>query len=331
MKRLSIPIFLLCLVPACRSGGDAGDTHPAQAPAQDTPAAESSVSKTAAIPAMPVMPAAKPADAEPAAPLVPGTRAERFAAIKDEHDAAMNAYYDLYRNAKTDEERQKIAETTKPPDVSGYAARVKALVDEDPKDETAFLALSWQLREMSDETVVTLLDKYHFEREGMGDLLRALDYAGPAGQSLVERLAEKSPHSSVRGRALFSLAERYMEDQRLATELKGMSDAEKEETKRYVEPARFERLSKADPASFEKPALDLLRRVDMEYGSIKTHPGTEFESTLGATASACIFEIQNLAVGKVAPDIAGEDVDGVAFKLSEYRGKAVMLDFWGFW
>ena len=38
-----------------------------------------------------------------------------------------------------------------------------------------------------------------------------------------------------------------------------------------------------------------------------------------------------LAVGQVAPDIAGEDIDGAKFKLSDYRGKVVMLDFWGHW
>jgi hypothetical protein len=38
-----------------------------------------------------------------------------------------------------------------------------------------------------------------------------------------------------------------------------------------------------------------------------------------------------LAVGKVAPDIVGEDIDGKEFKLSDYRGKVVVLDFWGNW
>ena len=36
-------------------------------------------------------------------------------------------------------------------------------------------------------------------------------------------------------------------------------------------------------------------------------------------------------VGQVAPEIEGEDLDGVPFKLSDYRGKVVVLDFWGNW
>ena len=32
-----------------------------------------------------------------------------------------------------------------------------------------------------------------------------------------------------------------------------------------------------------------------------------------------------------APEIEAEDLDGVSFKLSDYRGKVVVLDFWGNW
>jgi hypothetical protein len=38
-----------------------------------------------------------------------------------------------------------------------------------------------------------------------------------------------------------------------------------------------------------------------------------------------------LPVGSEAPEIAGEDIDGAYFKLSDYRGKVVLLDFWGNW
>jgi cytochrome oxidase Cu insertion factor (SCO1/SenC/PrrC family) len=39
----------------------------------------------------------------------------------------------------------------------------------------------------------------------------------------------------------------------------------------------------------------------------------------------------DLEIGKVAPDIEAVDLDAVPFKLSDYRGKVVVLDFWGDW
>src|SRR5215212_8181026 len=41
--------------------------------------------------------------------------------------------------------------------------------------------------------------------------------------------------------------------------------------------------------------------------------------------------VVGLNVGNEAPDIEAEDLDGETFKLSDYRGKVVMLDFWGDW
>lgn len=40
---------------------------------------------------------------------------------------------------------------------------------------------------------------------------------------------------------------------------------------------------------------------------------------------------ERLGVGAEAPDISGIDIDGKAFKLSDYRGKVIFLDFWGDW
>jgi hypothetical protein len=38
-----------------------------------------------------------------------------------------------------------------------------------------------------------------------------------------------------------------------------------------------------------------------------------------------------LQIGDIAPDIEGEDIDGKEFKLSDYRGKVVVLSFWAMW
>ncbi|MFT4511836.1 MAG: hypothetical protein ACI89X_001042 [Planctomycetota bacterium] len=57
------------------------------------------------------------------------------------------------------------------------------------------------------------------------------------------------------------------------------------------------------------------------------------DADLLAEAKEALVEVQKVApsVGAAAPEIDGVDVDGVNFKLSDYRGKVVLLDFWGFW
>ena len=48
-------------------------------------------------------------------------------------------------------------------------------------------------------------------------------------------------------------------------------------------------------------------------------------------AEGQLFEYRDLAIGKAVPDIEGEDTAGEQFKLSDYRGKVVLLDFWAHW
>lgn len=59
----------------------------------------------------------------------------------------------------------------------------------------------------------------------------------------------------------------------------------------------------------------------------KLAAGTELGDRIGAPT----FEKERLQIGMVAPDIEGKDLDGKPFKLSDYRGKVVVLDFWGDW
>ncbi len=40
---------------------------------------------------------------------------------------------------------------------------------------------------------------------------------------------------------------------------------------------------------------------------------------------------QGLTVGQLAPDLSGEDLDGVPFRLSDYRGQVVVLSCWASW
>ena len=40
---------------------------------------------------------------------------------------------------------------------------------------------------------------------------------------------------------------------------------------------------------------------------------------------------EDLEPGKEAPEFLGRTIDGHDFKLSDYRGKVVLIDFYGFW
>ncbi|MBK7645445.1 MAG: redoxin domain-containing protein [Planctomycetes bacterium] len=111
----------------------------------------------------------------------------------------------------------------------------------------------------------------------------------------------------------------------------------------------------APPALVDEALLDFVKRTKQRElaaealyrGSLARPRGSkglasiqaaEFEKRLqqdfadSAAARAARGEPEvGLAVGKLAPDFVAKDADGVAFKLSDYRGKVVVLDFWGFW
>ena len=50
-----------------------------------------------------------------------------------------------------------------------------------------------------------------------------------------------------------------------------------------------------------------------------------------AEPEVTVHDPATLEIGCTAPDIEAGDLDGVVFKLSDYRGRVVVLDFWGDW
>lgn len=55
------------------------------------------------------------------------------------------------------------------------------------------------------------------------------------------------------------------------------------------------------------------------------------DTSAGEKAGAYLYELNHLKVGMTAPDFEGEDADGNKIKLSQFRGKIVVLDYWGYW
>jgi thiol-disulfide isomerase/thioredoxin len=123
-------------------------------------------------------------------------------------------------------------------------------------------------------------------------------------------------------------------------------------------------LRQCDPKAIEAEAKQLFEEVIAEYGDVPnvTRRALELEAllkepapprngkpltaqgrrgieeslarrnkTLGLEAEAWLDAMLNLAVGKPAPEIDGVDADGKPLKLSNYRGKVVLLVFWGSW
>jgi hypothetical protein len=74
-------------------------------------------------------------------------------------------------------------------------------------------------------------------------------------------------------------------------------------------------------------ARALLVDVGERFGAF----ASPFGRTYGELAAGFVFELDFLQLGMVAPDHEAVDQDGVRFRLSDYAGKVVVLDFWGLW
>ncbi len=128
-------------------------------------------------------------------------------------------------------------------------------------------------------------------------------------------------------RALYSLAthEQAMSD--LPYELETMSESELQLWESTYGKNQVEKFRSTDTAKAETNAIRYFNELVDRFGSDKLADKIEYRTL----AKSAIYAMTSLSIGKVAPDIEGEDLDGVAFKLSDYRGKVVLLTFWGTW
>jgi hypothetical protein len=148
-------------------------------------------------------------------------------------------------------------------------------------------------------------------------------------EEFLRAILGKNPHREVQAWACYFLglilrshaaeAKKWREIKDNPAEIKKMETRLKAEV--------IKRIKTGDPDKSLQEAEKMFERVLSDYGDIKNPSG----QTLGDFAKATLFEMRHLAVGKVAPEIEGEDIDGKRFKLSDYHGKVVVLDFWGNW
>ena len=243
---------------------------------------------------------------EPAKSEAPKTPGEAFKAIVAEFQKAREEFFKVYNTVKAQEERNKLVQE-KYPQPAKYAGRIMALVEKNPKDKFVPEALSWVANSASNtpegQKALAMLLKDFLDTKEIGPVVRSLGYSGtPDAEKNLRTIMEKNPNHEIQGTAHFSLVTL------LKNRKQGNPGAGKDDT-------------------INGEIETLLNRIIEKYSEVKLY-GTK---TMGSAAKGELFEMKHLVVGKVAPEIEGEDIDGKKFKLSDYRGKVVLIDFWGHW
>jgi hypothetical protein len=236
----------------------------------------------------------------------PDTPAQKYQALLKEYNDAYQVFIKAYREAKTDEERNKAQELYPKPDK--FASKFLDFAKENASDPTAVDALIWvttrDRESKAAQTAMETLKKDHLNDPKIGQVCQALIYQdSPEADQFLHTVLEKSKDKTAQGQACYGLAMHAKQHADEAIEKK-QPDADK--------------LTKEAETLFDRISTDF---ADVKYGN----------RTLGESAKGEIFELKNLRIGMVAPNIEAEDVDGTMMKLSEYKGKVVLIDFWGNW
>lgn len=236
---------------------------------------------------------------------------------------------------------EKLVARLKTADVAGLQAESEELyaraVREFGDTETLFTVLQTSTG-ASQLTALKNLLQDHTETEQFGPRIKSFALRGgnsPAMETLLGILQAAQLGREIEGAAVLALANIKKNEADRANQFKQLPPERLKLYENAYGDDYVARLRQVDPAELLSAAASLFQRVVDEFadvnGDLVFNGRTLPRGTLGAQAAPALFEMKNLSVGKVAPEIAAEDIAGVDFKLSDYRGKVVMLDFWGHW
>lgn len=206
---------------------------------------------------------------------------------------------------------------------------------DDPVAEDALIRAVWQVNstpwpvelvgtEDARARAFALLQRRHLRSGSLGPLCERISpgYARDYERFLREVL-EKNPHRDVQAQACLGLAHFLSNRQQRLDLIKGQPRLSREFAGLFGR-AYLEELLRQGPEPARGEASALFERAARDFGDVKRPDG----GTIGDKARAELFEMRHLTVGAHAPEIEGEDQDGTRFKLGDYRGKVVLLDFW---
>jgi thiol-disulfide isomerase/thioredoxin/tRNA A-37 threonylcarbamoyl transferase component Bud32/tetratricopeptide (TPR) repeat protein len=241
------------------------------------------------------------------------TPEKELAALQNLVQGAMQQYANQQASARTRADKKR-AEGQKP-DLEAFANKFVQLAERRRGSGAAMDALIWLLTKCDPDEMgswaagvrlkaVQLLQRDHFAKPEFADVcVRFAKTPVPEAEKLLESASERHAQKDVRG--LASLA--------LATSLAKAG----------------QKVRPSDPGKAE----ELLRRADKEFDLVVKEYGSVLygRSTLAEIARYERQEARHLGVGCDAQEIEGEDLEGKKFKLSDFRGKVVVLDFWADW
>ena len=257
--------------------------------------------------------------------------AEQYKAILKEFGEAANANW----KATTDEERKRAAARVEP-----LPLKLLELAEKNPNKSWTLEALTHVItheywldnystlagwgKDSRQARAIAILVRDHLRSDRLGETCKRAQYGfRQECETFLRTVLEQSPHRQVRGQACLRLA--LLLNGRLdrLELLRGQPDL----TRRYeglYGKEYLDALRGQDRAKAVAEIEGFLEQAAETYGDVKLAYG----GTVGDNARTELFAIRHLVVGKSAPDIEGADQDGVRFKLSDYRGKVVLLYFW---
>ncbi|WP_422929216.1 TlpA family protein disulfide reductase [Singulisphaera sp. PoT] len=152
----------------------------------------------------------------------------------------------------------------------------------------------------------------------------------PQVETCLRAAVERSKNAKVRALCCFSLGRCYQE---LASTARDLNDPVRRVIREGILD-RFgmvviRRLRSLNPEKLTREAEACFDRTIKEFGDQR--PLGSFFPPLGEQAEGMLFLLHHLGIGCTAPEIEGEDIDGKPMKLSDYRGKVVMVSFWATW
>jgi hypothetical protein len=218
-------------------------------------------------------------------------------------------------------------------DVGGakqFVTRFFELAEKHAKDPVAIDALVWVIEKRRNQPeairAIELLQKRHFESMALDRACRSISRVpSRAAENLLGSILKSNESADVRAQACYFLAELLERKVEVVDQLKG-------------EPELVERVLEYYGEDYGKHLLSLTtaklaQQLEQVYQRMAgSFPDVEIgDEKMGEIALRALFRIRHLSVGRVAPEIESEDISGKQFKLSEYRGKVVMLSFWGHW